>query len=402
MVLTKSAPTGYNPVMRQRSPVQPHLLSRLNERQVLRTLLHHGPASRADLVRLTGMAPPTVSKAVDSLLVSGHLEENEPASGFGRPARRLGLAARQSQVLGFVIDAGTSRLVAAGLDGQILPGQLREFSTPDTYDALIAEATTHARDLMQRENVTTLGLGISMPGLVDYRQQRGVLSPNLPLTNGECPGLDLARALDIECVLAQEEHALCLAERCFGSARGLDDFAMLDVSTGVGLGVVSGGRPLIGKNGMAGEIGHITVDLHGRRCGCGNQGCLETVACDSALAWQVSQKLGRRVSIEEVLALHKAGTITLDSELNSLSDYLSVGIAAVINLFNPGLLCIHGRLFELDDTLFSQIVERSEARALAPSLQECRIVQARGSKRQGAVAAIVEHLFDALVPTLAS
>ncbi len=114
----------------------------------------------------------------------------------------------------------------------------------------------------------------------------------MPITNGQCLGADLAERLGIECILVQEEHALCLAERCFGSARGLDDFAMLDISTGVGLGVMSRGRLLLGRSGFAGEIGHITVDIRGRRCGCGNRGCLETVACDSALAWQVSQKLG--------------------------------------------------------------------------------------------------------------
>ncbi len=395
--------------MRHRSPVQPNLLSKLNERQVLRTLLHQGPASRADLVRLTGMAPPTVSKAVDNLLLSGHLEENEPAAAFGRPAKRLGLAARHTQVLGLVIDAEHCRIVAAGLDGQIDARHTREFPTPATYAALIAEASGLATLLMQRANITTLGIGISIPGLVDYRQQQGVLSPNVPMTNGQRPGHDLKTALEkalgseltgLECALVQEEHALCLAERCFGSARGLDDFAMLDVSTGVGLGVVSSGRLLLGRSGLAGEIGHITVDIRGRRCGCGNLGCLETVACDSALAWQISQRLGRRVSIEEVLTLHHNGELGFDlkAELETLSEYLAVGIAAVINLFNPASLCVHGRLFELDDTLFAKVVRQTRERALAPSFADCQIVQARGSKRQGAVAAIVEHLFDALMP----
>lgn len=398
--------------MKHRSPVQPNLLSKLNERQVLRTLLHQGPASRADLVRLTGMAPPTVSKAVDNLLLSGHLEESEPVAAFGRPAKRLGLAARHAQVLGLVIDAEYCRLVVAGLDGQIDARYTREFPTPATYAALIAEASFHATQLMQRRaDITTLGIGISIPGLVDYRQQRGVLSPNVPMTNGERPGHDLKTALEqaqgseltgLECALVQEEHALCLAERCFGSARGLDDFAMLDVSTGVGLGVVSSGRLLLGRSGLAGEIGHITVDIRGRRCGCGNQGCLETVACDSALAWQISQRLGRRVSIQEVLTLHGNGELgfdfELEAELETLSEYLAVGIAAVINLFNPASLCVHGRLFELDETLFAKVVRKTSERALAPSFADCQIVQARGSKRQGAVAAIVEHLFDALMP----
>ncbi len=144
-------------------------MSRLSERQIVRMLLQYGPSSRADLARLTGLTAPTVSKAADSLLLSGHLEELEPAYAFGRPAKRLGLAVRHAQVLGLVIDASLCRLVAAGLDGQICADDTCVFSTPDTYEALVQTAVGLARALMHREGIATLGMGISVPGLVDYR-----------------------------------------------------------------------------------------------------------------------------------------------------------------------------------------------------------------------------------------
>ena len=126
---------------------------------------------------------------------------------------------------------------------------------------------------MKRAGVKTLGLGVSLPGLVDDRRGRGVLSPNVPLTDGHAPAADLAERLGMPCVLLQESHALCLAERDYGLAKGLDDFAVLDVSTGIGLGVMLGGRLLKGHSGLAGEIGHVTaVPEGGRKCGCGNYG----------------------------------------------------------------------------------------------------------------------------------
>ena len=381
-----------------RSPVQPVLLSKMNGRQVLRTLLLHGPLSRAELARVTGTTPPTVSKAVETLLDSHLIEEHEPAAAFGRPARKLGLAARQVQVLGLVIDAEWCRVVSAGLDGRTTPEQTRKFPTPDSYDELLALAVEHAGHLIHQNGVPALGVGVSVPGLVDYRKKQSLLSPNVPITNGRSPSLDLEQRLGVECVLVQEEHALCLAERYFGSARGLDNFAMLDVSTGVGLGVMSGGRLLTGHSGLAGEVGHITVELRGRQCGCGNTGCLETVACDTALAWTVSQRLGRKVDIEEVITLAQSGELSLDEELETLCDYLAVGLAAVINLFNPSSLFVHGRLFSLDERLFPRLIERAKGRTLAPSFADCRIVRARGSKRQGALAGIIEHVIDSLVP----
>ena len=384
--------------MKPKSPVQPNLLGRINERQVLRTLLLHGSCSRADLTRITGMAAPTVSKAVESLITAGLLEENEPTGGFGRPAKRLSLASRNAQVIGFVIDKDRCRMVSASLDGTIQPELTREFATPENYDTLIELAVSNAQVLINRPDFRTEGIGISVPGLVDYRNKRGVFSPNVPITNGKSPAADLQARLNVPCVLAQEEHALCLAERLCGSAKGMNDFAMLDVSTGVGLGVMNSGRPLLGHSGLAGEIGHITVDLHGRKCGCSNTGCLETVACDSALAYQVSARLQQPVTIDNIIEMYRSGELTIDAELKQLKEYLAVALAAVINLYNPAMLCVYGRMFELDPGLFDAVVARAQERALKPSAADCTVVLARGSKRQGAVAVIVEHMVDAVVP----
>ncbi|HEU4751517.1 MAG TPA: ROK family protein, partial [Armatimonadota bacterium] len=298
------------------------------------------------------------------------------------------------------IDAEECRAVSAGLDGKLHEGRMRVFPTPATYAELIETAAAEARVLMQRPGVTTLGLAVSVPGLIDYREQRGVLSPNVPITNGHSPSLDLSERLRIECVIIQEAHALCLAERHFGDARGIDDFAMLDVSTGIGLGVMSGGRLLTGHSGLAGEIGHVTVELDGRPCGCGNRGCLETVASDSALAGAISRKLGRRISIDEVIELAQSGSLSATEEFDRTCRYLAVGLAGAINLFNPSTLFVHGRLFAAGDDLFPRVVEETRKRALPPSFADCRIIQARGSKRQGAIAAMIEHLTDSMVPAL--
>ncbi|MCW3095262.1 MAG: family transcriptional regulator [Chthonomonadaceae bacterium] len=381
-----------------RSLIQPVLLSRINEQQILRMLLEQGALSRAEIARVAGIGPPTVSRAVEALLQSGLIEEDAPQAAFGRPAKRLRLAVRSSQVLGLVLDAERCRIVCSGLDGKVRADLTQTFTTPDTYEELLERAETALHGLISTPGMTTLGIGISMPGLVDTSLQQGLLSPNLPITNGRAPGRDLEERLGVECLVMQEEHALCLAERYFGNARGLENFAMLDVSTGVGLGVMSGGRLLTGQNGLAGEIGHITVDIGGRRCGCGNGGCLETVACDTALAAIVSQRLGRKVDFEEMAALVESGQLTLGAELDTLCAYLAVALAAVINLFNPSSLFVHGRLFGLDPGLFPRLLEETKPRALAPSFQACRIVQARGSKRQGAIAAIIDHLIDAIVP----
>ncbi len=387
--------------MSNTSLVQPALLSKINERQVLRTIRARGPQSRAEVARHSGISAPTASRAVESLLRAGLLEEGDADGDLrGRPARKLRLASETVQVLGLVIDASQCRLVAAGLDGRLHENRETQFLTPDTYETLLDTACDYAQVLMTRPNVTTLGMAISMPGLIDYRQGRGMLSPNVPLTNQRSPSHDLTERLGIPVILVQESHALCLAERHFGAAKNMNDFAMIDVSTGIGLGVMSGGRLLTGHAGLAGEIGHITVDLEGRLCGCGNHGCLETVGSDAALAFMLSQRMGRKLTVTEVLALLEEGALTADAELDRIGRYLAIGLAAVINLFNPSTLFVHSRLFSADKTLLDRLIAETGKRALPPSFADCRIVQARGSKRQGAVAAIIDHLTESVVPVV--
>ena len=260
--------------------------------------------SRAEVARSCGLsAAGGVACGRRALAARGLSRKPAAASPTGgRPATQLRLARAER--------AGAWRRRGR----RPLPGRLRQ---PRRRAARRADRVAHARiriagsstasptlthRLMARPGVTTLGVGISLPGLLDYRIGKAVLSPNIPITDGHSPASDLGEQLGLSCVMLQESHALCLAEQHHGLARGLGDFAMLDVHTGVGLGVVSGGRLLTGHSGLAGEIGHITAVPDGRRCGCGNHGCLETVASDSSLAWRVSRRLGRTVDIDEVIA----------------------------------------------------------------------------------------------------
>ena len=355
--------------------------------------------SRAEVARSCGLSAPAVSRAVGVLLRSGLVEETaESRPTGGRPAIQLRLARKTAQVIGVAVDADLCHVAAASLDGA-MHGPPLELPTPATYDALIGQLVALTRRLA-RPGISTLGVGLSLPGLLDYRAGKAVLSPNTPITDGHYPARDLGNALGLTCVLLQESHALCLAEQFHGLARGLGDFAMLDIHTGVGLGVVSGGRLLTGHSGLAGELGHITVVPDGRRCGCGNTGCLETVASDASLAWRVSRRLERNVDIDEVIALARAKSIDLRADLDDVCKYLSIGIAAVVNLFNPSRLFVHGRLFDADAGLFDRMVERAASRCLRPTFADCRVVRATGQKYQGAVAGIIQHLTRNFAPAL--
>ena len=299
------------------SKVQPSLLRQLNERQVLTALQAHGPMSRAEITRQTGISGPTVTRAVSTLLESRLIEEEAPrAASIGRPGKRLRLASTHVSVLGIVIGTRQCEVIAAGLDGQVADDELRAISKPRPVTSGCSTACVrHARQLMARRKTTVLGLGVSVPGLINRREGRSLVSPNLHQIDGRNLGDDLRSRLQIDATVLQECHALCLAEQVYGAARGVSDFAMLDMTEGLGLGVVHAGRLLQGASGLAGELGHITVDLHGQPCGCGNRGCLETVATDTALVRAVNQRLQTTLNIEQIIAGAQSGELMIDDEL---------------------------------------------------------------------------------------
>jgi predicted NBD/HSP70 family sugar kinase len=377
------------------------LLRRINERRLLEVIQSHGPSSRAMLTRASGLTAPTVSKAVDSLLRRGLIEELEPREqALGRPGKLVRMATQSGAVVGVVIDTQTCCTAAAGLDGTVTEEQTRRFATPDDYATLIDMVERDCRALMADVSGKLHGVGVSVPGLINDRLGEIVFSPNLHLLDKRNPAHDLGQRLGVPCLLIQESDGLCLSERLYGDARGIDDFAVLDASFGLGLAVMSGGHLLTGHSGMAGEIGHITVAPDGLRCGCGNRGCLETLATDAALLRMLADKLGRRLDIMAASALLAERAADFQHEIRSVTEYLAIAIAAVINIFNPTTLFVHGTLLAAEPDRFARVLERVKQRTLTASLADCTIVATRSSKRQGAIAGIMHHLTNAWAPTV--
>lgn len=382
------------------SKIQPGLLRKMTVRKVLECLQQQGPLSRADVTRETGISAPTVSKAVADLLDSGLLEEGEaPGNALGRPGKRLMLARDSAQVIGVVLDSKVCSVVTATLAGDIDTAQTVTFSTPGSYGALQKQLAEIVQAAIDAADASTLGIGISTPGLQDGEQC--FFAPNLQAINHQRPAADLAAATGITAFSMQESRALCMAERLYGNASGMDDFAMLDFTNGLGLGVFCGGELIQGHNGLAGEIGHITVNPTGKLCGCGNHGCLETLATDSALTGMISERLGKRLTISEVVEQFQQGTLQATEEVNLVCEYLAIAMAAAINLFNPSTLFVYGQLLSISEGTMEQVIRMTRRRTLDPSFQACQIQAAGTTKQQAAVAAVVHNLTRAAGPRVA-
>jgi N-acetylglucosamine repressor len=381
---------------------QPNLLRQLNERTVFELVRRRGQTSRADLKRVMGVSAPTVSKAVASLLDAGYLEEVgvAPATGAGRPVMVYRLGRGKVQVLGATIAPRRCTVVAAGLDGAIDESRVAEFDTPATYDELLKLLADQVKRLTRAKGVTTLGLGLCAPGVLDVRDQRVLISPNLHLLDSRSPARDLRQKLDLDVVLFHDTVGVCLAEQQSGAARDMHDFVHVGAGIGFGASVVSGGRLIAGSRGMAGELGHITVEPEGERCGCGNRGCLETVATEAAFARSLSKRLGRQVEIGDALELARDADPAARQELDRALGYLAIAVATAVNVFNPEAVLVSSRMLGLPDA-FDRFVALTTERAMKPLLNGCRILPVTPKARQAPIAAIIHHLTNSLGPSIA-
>ncbi len=377
----------------QESRIGPALLRRINEQKVLEHLQIHGPASRARLRRSSGLTAPTVSKVVDSLIEKGLLEEIEPTeTRVGRPGKILRLAGTSAVVLGVLLDAGQCTVSVAGIDGKIDSRQTRSFVPPSTYAGMLFMLEQACREILAVVKGTPQGVAVVINGLINDAEQRVIYCANLHILDGQDPAGDLGRRLGLRCRVLKGTSALCLSERTALAVSDRDNFAVLDMTTGLGLGMISNGVLITGHSGKGGEIGHVVVDPEGVRCGCGNRGCLETLATDAATRRLVSEKVGRNLDLEETRRLLVNQPAHYAEIVDRVARYLAMAAAMVVTMLNPGTLLIHSELF-LEPVGNLELVSSWMFRlGLRASVAECSLKRTSSSKEQAAVAGIIHEI----------
>src|SRR5450631_677916 len=251
-----------------------------NRTIILELIRLAGAVSRADLARLSGLQKSTVSAIVEELLATDWICEGE--TGFSKHGRKP-LMLEVNNDLGVVIlDLHPDNAIVALSDfsGIFLVQENVPISAqPQRSVTQLLAAIKRVCSAEPRKAIQ--GVGISVPGRVDRVTGRLAFAPNLGWGSfdiGKAIGSGTGLPVEIE----NAANLIILAERWFGSLSGVQDAVAINVSEGIGTGILAGGHLISGWNGMAGEFGHMAVEAPGLLCGCGNRGCWETVASNQA------------------------------------------------------------------------------------------------------------------------
>jgi glucokinase len=240
-----------------------------------------------------------------------------------------------------------------------------------------------------------------------------VSPPNLPGWK-EVPLRDLLeKRLEIPTFLENDANAAALGEHCFGAGRGSKQMIYITVSTGIGGGFILDGKLYHGADGVAAEIGHMTILPHGPHCGCGNQGCLEALASGTAIAREgralllrglptriaeLANQDPKAVSAKLVAEAAQLGDPRAEEIIHKAMDYLGIGVANLVNLLNPELVVIGGSLTKLGETLFDPVRHAINRRTFPIAAGRVQVVPAELGGRAGVcgAAAVAIHALIAL------
>lgn len=241
-----------------------------------------------------------------------------------------------------------------------------------------------------------IGIGVGSAGLVD----RGVVrnSPNLPGWQGAVPLQRLLkrRLADyrLPITIENDVNAFVLAEQKMGAAKGLRNVIGLTLGTGVGGGIIIDGKLYRGTTGGAGELGHMVIKHDGPRCKCGNSGCLESLVGSQAiinryndLRFRAHQKLERDISVAEIASRAKNKEALAIQALAETGRLLGIGLANLINIFNPQAIVIGGGVAQAGKFILIPAVAEMRARAMPYDTKDVKILKAKLGEFAGAIGA---------------
>ena len=381
----------------------------INRRIVLDMIRTRQPVSRADLSRLSGLQRSTISVITEQLIEEQWITEG--AFGYlprGRKPRFLHLNVERAGIIGINVRPTSTTIALADLNARFIAQE--SFPTAAEPQAFLRDLCERVVDFIKlRPQVFYEGIGVSLPGRVDHLSQRLVFAPNLGWRDVDLKKpLESATGLLVE--IENAANACALAEIWFGQRTdGMRDLIAVTVSEGIGTGIIANGQLVIGSTGMAGEFGHVSINEDGPPCKCGNRGCWEVYASNSATIRAYMQatsssrankaniaQRSNEPTFDDILRLAKQGDVRAAEVLGHMAYYLGVGISMLITGIAPSLIVLVGevtRAWERVNPIVKKVIAER-----APTAKLTRIVPSEDAAQprlRGTIALVLQKHFGA-------
>ncbi|TYB12496.1 ROK family transcriptional regulator [Aggregatibacter actinomycetemcomitans] len=386
------------------------LVKQMNSAVVYKLIDQQGPISRIQISEISQLAPASVTKITRHLLARGLIKEVEQQESTGG-RRATSIVAEYKNFRSILIGLGREHLTLAIMDlsAKLLKKEvftLPNHQVPQEFELFLFRHLAEFMLTNQTRGSEFIAIGITVPGFVDMKSGMIEQVPHFDLSEPWDLANHIAERFHLATYIGHDVRSLALAEHYFGVTKDCYDSLLLRIHRGVGAGIVINHEVFLGYKNNVGEIGHIQVDPLGKRCMCGNVGCLETVVSNSAIENKMSELLedgyqSKWLSLEahDIEAICKASN-KQDAVATELIEHVGVQIGRVlamsVNMFNPEKIVISGEITQAKNVLFAAIRRTLESHALPAFVQNTPLVTSKLSNEDviGAFALIKRALFD--------
>lgn len=362
------------------------------------TLLTQGPISRVDIAHATGLSQGAITKAANPLIRAGLVTDAQrgvPDGQPGRPANPLRVVPDALLAIGIKINGDEVVAVLTDLLTTVqfsvhIPLSDREVDT-------VVTGVSAALDRIQGELGDTqsavLGIGVAVSG--DVNSEGGVVRESALMGWRD---IDLRKLMaqftELPVIVVNDVHALTLGEHWFGVGVGTDSFAIVTIGRGIGCGLHLNGDVVEGALGVAGEIGHLPLTSLDRVCNCGRFGCVEAIASTEAITRDLSNRVGKIVSIDEAVLMARLGNPDAQAVFAEAASVIGRAIATVVNLTGPELVLLGGEGTRNFDLYEDRLREAFEAHVFGAAAKITLVVRPHTFEdwARGAAAAAIRDL----------
>jgi predicted NBD/HSP70 family sugar kinase len=386
------------------------LTKAINQFNTLNTIRKAGLISRVEIAEVTGQSRAAVTNITARLIKEKIIFEKKTATSSSRGRRRILLALNPSaayvvgvKLSAFQVSFAVTNMQADVLSSFIVPARIGKKSVGFVAD-LIEESIRHCVSEARLSMKKISGIGIGIPGFVDNK--RGITYWSPLYKKGNKTLVDLIQdRFKIKTYIENDANTVTLAQQWFGEGRSVNDFLMVTVEHGVGMGIVVNGQIYRGDRGIGAEFGHMVIRPGGAPCRCGKRGCIEAYVADYRILEAAIQacKAGEwewkdvsSLTIEEVTTIARAGEPALQKIFKRGGQILGLGISGLVQIFNPEKIIIAGEGVRAGDLLFKPMQKTVEAHTSAEMLKTLKIVIQKWKDTdwaRGAASLVLQELY---------
>lgn len=348
-----------------------------NDEQVMNTIRRQGLISKAEIAKVTGLTPATITNITGKLMECGLiLEDGIGQSSGGRRPLLLKVNPEIAQLI--IIHIRSEKIISYLVDPS-LEVQYTEVKRIKGFkkDEVLEVMLNMIVNCQQMAMAVILAVGIVIRGPVKSQEGISVFAPNIGWKNVPLKTI-VEEKVGIPTFIENDAKALINGEYYYGAVKDANSMILLKVSHGIGSGIMFNGKIYRGINGSAGEVGHTTIDISGPVCSCGNYGCMEALASENALVEMVVKAIKEGQSSLVYNLVHgeladvipnviyeaaDAGDELAIRMLGQVARYLGIGIANLVNIFNPKIVVIGGGIVKarqyIEDIVWQTVLDRS-------------------------------------------